>query len=91
MDDVLLCYKQGASWDHERFVADLERSECYHPPLKLEDGKPGTFLETTFRWEGGRFRYWPKNDNEVGEAPPQGSGAMRTLGHMARLSRSEPY
>ena len=32
-------------------------------------GKPGTFLETTFRWEGGRFRYWLKNDNEVDEVP----------------------
>ena len=25
------------------------RSDCYHPPLKLEDGKEGTFLETTFK------------------------------------------
>ena len=31
---------------------DFERSECYHPPLELEDGAQGTFLETTFEWKG---------------------------------------
>ena len=50
-------------------MSDFERSDCYHPPLKLEDGKEGTFLETTFKWENGRYRYWLKNDNEIGEEP----------------------
>ena len=69
MDDILLCYTKRGGWDASRFVADLEKSECYHPPLRLEDGKPGTFLETSFKWEDGRFRYWLKNDNMVGEEP----------------------
>ena len=69
MDDVLLCFAKSASWDHERFLADFARSECYHEPLKLEDGKPGTFLETTFRWEGERFSHKLKNDNRAGEEP----------------------
>ena len=55
-------------FDWERFIADFVRSECYAPPLKLEAGKDGTFLETTFRWEGGRFQYRLKNEN-VGAEP----------------------
>jgi len=69
MDDILMCYKRDGQWDHETFLSDFERSDCYHPPLKLEDGKEGTFLETTFKWENGRYRYWLKNDNEIGEEP----------------------
>ena len=37
---------QPASGSHERFLADFERPECYHPPLELEDGAQGMFLET---------------------------------------------
>lgn len=43
---------------------------CYHKPLKLEDARQDTFLETTFRIEGGRsIRHWLKNDNMPGKPP----------------------
>ena len=66
MDDVLLIHAKPTWWDHERFTADFKKSECYHPPLRLEDGTPDTFLETRFELADGRFRYWLKNDNEDG-------------------------
>ena len=57
MDDILMLYRKSPNWDYERFLADFARSECYHPPLELEDAKDDTFLETTFRVEGGRIRH----------------------------------
>ena len=46
------------------------KSEVYHAPLKLEDGTPGTFRETTFEDDGkGPVRFWLKNDNKEGEEP----------------------
>ena len=69
MDDILMVYAKSDSWDHERFISDFERSECYQQPLKLEDGRADTFLETTFELKDGRFRHWLKNDNRAGEAP----------------------
>ena len=64
MDDILMIYAKPDWWDHERFLADFVRSECYWPPLKLEDAKDATFLETTFDLrEDGRLRFWLKNDN----------------------------
>jgi hypothetical protein len=70
MDDILMIYSKNPSWDHERFLKDFEKSECYQAPLELEEGKPGTFLETTFELqENGTFRHWLKNENEQGEAP----------------------
>ena len=64
MDDILLVYSKASGWDHERFVRDFVRSECYWPPLKLEDAKEATFLETTFDMkEDGSLAYWLKNDN----------------------------
>ena len=69
MDDILMVYVKSANWDHERFISNFVRSECYHDPLKLEDGRSGTFLETTFEWTEGKFRHWLKNDNRAGEAP----------------------
>ena len=50
----------------KRFIQDFARSECYWPPLKLEDAKEATFLETTFDLkEDGELQYWLKNDNEA--------------------------
>ena len=71
MDDILLVHTRAAWWDHERFLRDFNESTCYHEPLKLEDGKEGVFLETSFRFdkEAGRFRYCLKNDNRLGEEP----------------------
>ena len=64
MDDVLLVYAKPAWWDYERFLRDFTRSECYWPPLKLEDAKEATFLETTFNLtDDGKLEYWLKNDN----------------------------
>ena len=70
MDDVLLIYAKSAEWDHDAFLADFVKSEVYHAPLTLEDGTPGTFLETTFADDGkGPVRFWLKNDNKEGEEP----------------------
>ena len=69
MDDVLCFYASSSNWDEERFLADL-CSECYLPPLKLEDGGEGTFLETSFRiTKTNRIQHWLKNQNTPGEAP----------------------
>ena len=67
MDDILMFVRKAAPWDHERFLADFTRSECYHPPLTLVDAKDDTFLETTFSIRGGEIRHWLKNDNELGK------------------------
>jgi len=66
MDDILMLYRKSPNWDYERFLADFARSECYHPPLELEDAKDDTFLETTFKIEGGYVRHWLKNENPRG-------------------------
>jgi len=59
MDDILMIYSKNPSWDHERFLKDFEKSECYQAPLELEEGKPGTFLETPFELQkNGTFRHW---------------------------------
>ena len=66
MDDILMLFREAPNWDYGRFLVDFARSECYHPPLTLENAKDDTFLETTFSIEGGRIRYWLKNDNPFG-------------------------
>ena len=64
MDDILLLYAEAEGWDHDRFLSDFCRSECYWPPLTLEDAKEATFLESTFRiGRNGSLAYWLKNDN----------------------------
>ena len=37
--------------------------------MTLEDGKPGTFLETSFEYTNGRFEFQLKNDNKPGMEP----------------------
>ena len=69
MDDCIVVYAKSPTWDHAKFVREFSESKCYHPPLRLEDGTQNTFLETTFRVEDDRFRYWLKNDNVPGMAP----------------------
>ena len=49
MDDILCFYVRNDKWDYEKFIQDLCKSEVYVKPLTLEDGKEGTFLETSFR------------------------------------------
>ena len=70
MDDIIMIVAKNPGWDSERFLRDFERSECYQSPLELEEGKPGTFLETTFEINGnGMIRHWLKNDNKEGQEP----------------------
>jgi hypothetical protein len=65
MDDILMLYARPLWWDHSRFLSDFTRSECYWPPLTLEDAREATFLETTFKLDSdGTLAYWLKNDNE---------------------------
>ena len=66
MDDILMVYRKTRLWDHDQFLAAFARSDCYHPPLALEDAKDDTFLETTFVISSGRIRHWLKNDNPIG-------------------------
>ena len=66
MDDILLVYAKHDQWDHEKFCKDFAESTCYVPPLKLEEGRQDTFLET--RMDTNAAEYWLKNDNEDGSA-----------------------
>ena len=61
--------RHDPEWDHERFLTDFTRSECYHPPLSLVDAKENTFLETTFDVRGRHIRHWLKNENPMGGPP----------------------
>jgi len=68
MDDILMVYAKTSAWDAERFVSDFAKSQCYQEPLRLEAGKDGTFLETTYHVEEGRrIRHKLKNENEGGK------------------------
>ena len=67
MDDVLLLYAESTSFDSNKLLRDLSKSECYLPPLKLEDAKEDTFLETTFQIRDNRLQYKLKNDNKPTE------------------------
>ena len=61
MDDLLAFYALHPQWEEERFLGDI-RKHCYLPPLRLESGTEGTFLETSFEiTEMNTIRYWLKN------------------------------
>ena len=65
MDDILLMYIKTQRWDNTEFIKKFEKSECYWPPLELEDGGQDTFLETRFKITRNNYlRMWLKNDNE---------------------------
>ena len=69
MDDVLCFYAQHDNWNEEAFLKGIGE-ECYFPPLKLEDGGDGTFLETSFHiTKANRVRHWLKNQNAPGREP----------------------
>ena len=69
MDDLLAFYAQRPDWDEGRFLHDI-REHCYLPPLRLEPGTEGTFLETSFEiTDANTLRYWLKNTNSEGESP----------------------
>ena len=63
MDDILIAYARSEKWDHEKFLRDFEKSTVYQEPLKLENGREGTFLETTFECDANGCNFWLKNDN----------------------------
>ena len=48
MDDIFMIYVENDNFDHKKFLQDFDKSECYLPPLKLEEANPDTFLEMTF-------------------------------------------
>ena len=64
MDDIILLYITNPRFQVEQFLHDFQSSECYWPPLKLEDGATDTFLETTFIIEDNNIRHKLKNVNE---------------------------
>ena len=64
MDDIVLMISKSERWDRTRFLNDFMASECYWPPLKLEAGTQGVFLETWFETSATGIRYRLKNDNE---------------------------
>ena len=55
--------KGGMGPHATRFYEDFKRSECYMPPLHLEEANDGTFLETSFEVQHGRINYRLKNTN----------------------------
>ena len=63
MDDILMIYATNNTFDDTRFLKDFQESMCYWPPLKLEDGNSGIFLETQIEIQDNQFRYRLKNDN----------------------------
>ena len=64
MDNILIVLARSTGWDADGFIRDFQESKCYREPLKLEEGKDGTFLETRYTVEGDSVRYKLKNDNE---------------------------
>ena len=64
MDDILLFYTKHPSWNHEKFLADFLKSECYWKPLKLESAANNTFLETNFSANQWELSFRLKNPNE---------------------------
>ena len=66
MDDILYMYVRSEKWDYRSLRDKFIASECYWPPLELEDGAQHTFLETRFTIEeySNRLRMELKNDNE---------------------------
>ena len=68
MDDIFLTYVENGNWNVEEFLTAIKKSDCYLPPLTLEDGKIGTFLETEFvinndANKGASLTHKLKNDN----------------------------
>ena len=64
MDDILLFHTKHPSWNHEKFLADFLKSECYWKPLKLESAANNTFLETNFSANQWELSFRLKNPNE---------------------------
>jgi len=63
MDDVIVMMAENEKWDHAKFSQDIG-NDVYWPPLKLEDGGQGVFLETYFAVTQGGIQTRLKNLNE---------------------------
>ena len=68
MDDVLCVYANTAKWDSVNFL-EYQKTECYMPPLVLQDAGDSCFLETEFEIRTDSIHHRLKNVNEEGEAP----------------------
>ena len=66
MDDILIIRATNQYFDDNRFLHDFQRSDCYWPPLKLEDGQDGIFLETEIQIQNNQIRHKLKNNNAQG-------------------------
>ena len=66
MDDILFMYLRSGKWDFQGLLDKFIASDCYWPPLELEDGAQNTFLETRFALDTSKnqIRMELKNDNE---------------------------
>ena len=75
-------------FDHNRFLLDFQKSDCYWPPLTLEDAKEDTFLETTFRLQENNLRFW-SNEGQVFK----GGESLAADGeqHTGRAARAEGW
>ena len=62
-----MVYAESEKWDYKSFIKSFEKSECYMPPLKLEEAEGNTFLETDFTLQRNEFRYKLKNVNKSGK------------------------
>ena len=68
MDDILLFYNINKL--DGNFIKDFTQSECYLPPLRLEESQNQNFLETSIKiTSDNKIQFWLKNYNAVGEAP----------------------
>ena len=73
MDDLLIFSAENSTWDRDGFEKSIGE-ECYFPPLTLEDGSEGTFLETSFKITASNcIRHWLKNTNELVRSPRYGA------------------
>ena len=61
MDDILIWYIKAAAEQETSIIESLQASECYWPPLELEDAGKDTFLETRFMIKDNNLRTWLKN------------------------------
>ena len=68
MDDILTVHPAESRLAARALMHDLQHA-CYWPPLELEEGREGTFLETSFAVAEGGIRFWLKNDNKTGDPP----------------------
>ena len=68
MDDVLCVYAKTDKWDSARFL-EYQGTECYMPPLILQEAGENCFLETEFEIRKDGIHHRLKNVNEEGKDP----------------------